>query len=72
MLLHYAGQEERINAGNPAFAEALKAAGIEYKIYMYEGAAHAFFNDTGSRYHKEASELAWKRTIEFFNQKLKT
>jgi len=72
MLLHYAGQDERINAGIPAFEEALKAAGIEYKIYMYEGAAHAFFNDTGSRYHKEASELAWKRTIEFFNQKLKT
>jgi carboxymethylenebutenolidase len=72
MLLHYAGLDERINAGIPAFEEALKAAGIEYKIYMYEGAAHAFFNDTGSRYHKEAAELAWKRTIEFFNQKLKT
>lgn len=72
MLLHYAGQDERINAGIPAFEEALKAAGIEYKIYMYEEAAHAFFNDTGSRYHKEAAEMAWKRTIEFFHQKLKT
>jgi len=72
MLLHYAGLDERINAGIPAFEEELKAAGIEYKMYMYEGAAHAFFNDTGSRYHKEAAELAWKRTIEFFNEKLKT
>lgn len=72
LLLHYAGLDERINAGIPAFEAALKAAGIEYKTYMYEGAAHAFFNDTGSRYHKEAAELAWKRTIEFFNQKLKT
>lgn len=72
MLLHYAGLDERINAGIPVFEEALKAAGIEYKIYMYEKAAHAFFNDTGSRYDKEAAEMAWKRTIEFFNQKLKT
>jgi carboxymethylenebutenolidase len=72
MLLHYASLDERINAGISDFEEALKAAGIEYKIFMYEGAAHAFFNDTGSRYHKEASELAWKRTIEFLNEKLKT
>ncbi|MBN2244315.1 MAG: dienelactone hydrolase family protein [Candidatus Aminicenantes bacterium] len=72
LLLHYAGLDERINAGISAFEAALKTAGIEYKMFMYEGAAHAFFNDTGSRYHKEASELAWKRTIEFLNKKLKT
>ena len=72
MLLHYAGLDERINAGIDEFEEALKTAGIEYKMYMYDGAAHAFFNDTGSRYHKEGAELAWKRTIEFFNEKLKT
>jgi carboxymethylenebutenolidase len=73
MLIHYAGNDERINAGIPAFEEALKRAGIEYKIYMYEGADHAFFNDTNpSRYHKEAATLAWERTIAFLIEKLKT
>jgi len=72
LLLHYAGLDERINKGIPAFEAALKAASVEYKIYMYEGAGHAFFNDTGSRYHEEAAKLAWERTIAFFKQKLKT
>ena len=73
VLAHYAGQDTRINAGIEAFEAALKKASVEYKIYMYEGAGHAFFNDTNeSRYHKEAAELAWKRTIEFFDAKLKT
>jgi len=73
VLAHYAGLDKRINAGIEAFEAALKKASIDYKIYMYEGAGHAFFNDTNeSRYNKEASELAWKRTIEFFNEKLKT
>jgi len=72
MLIHYAGNDERINAGIPAFEEALKKASVEYKIYMYEGAAHAFFNDTNpSRYHKEAATLAWERTIAFLKEKLK-
>ncbi len=70
MLCHYGGDDTRINAGIPAFEKALKAAGIEHKIYVYEGAGHAFFNDTGSRYHKEAAALAWKRTIAFFKEKL--
>jgi carboxymethylenebutenolidase len=73
MLLHYAGEDTRINSGIPAFEKALKQANIEYKIYMYEGAQHAFNNDTNpSRYNKEAAELAWKRTIAFFKEKLKT
>ncbi len=72
MLCHYGGEDKRINAGIPAFEKALKAAGIEYKSFMYEGAGHAFFNDTGSRFHKEASALAWERTIAFFKEKLKT
>jgi carboxymethylenebutenolidase len=72
MLLHYAGLDERINAGIEAFEAALKEASIEYKIFMYEGAGHAFFNDTGSRYHKEAALLAWERTIAFLKEKLKT
>jgi len=71
MLLHYAGLDERINEGIPEFEEALKKASVDYKIFMYEGAAHAFFNDTGSRYHAEAAKLAWERTIAFFKQKLK-
>jgi len=73
LLLHYAGLDKRINAGIEAFEAALKKASVDYKLYMYEGAGHAFFNDTSeSRYHKEAAQLAWKRTIEFFNSKLKT
>jgi carboxymethylenebutenolidase len=72
MLIHYAGLDERINAGIPAFEAALKEAGVDYKIYMYEGAAHAFFNDTGSRYHEEAAKLAWERTVAFLKEKLKT
>jgi carboxymethylenebutenolidase len=72
LLCHYAGNDERINAGIPAFEEAMKKASVEYKIFMYEGAAHAFHNDTSTRYNKKAAELAFKRTIEFFKQKLKT
>ena len=73
LLLHYAGNDERINRGIPAFEEALKKAKIEYKIYIYEGAGHAFNNDTNpDRYNKEAAELAWKRTIAFFKEKLQT
>ncbi len=73
LLCHYGGLDERINEGIEAFEAALKAASIEYKIYIYEGAKHAFFNDTSTqRYHKEAAQLAWKRTIAFFKEKLKT
>ena len=71
MLIHYAEDDERINAGIPEFEKALKEAGVDYKIYMYPNAQHAFFNDTGSRYNPEAARLAWKRTIEFFKEKLK-
>ncbi len=73
VLAHYAGDDERINSGIPEFEKALKEAGIDYKIYIYEGAKHAFNNDANpERYDKEAAELAWKRTIEFFNEQLKT
>ena len=72
MLLQYAGNDERINAGIPAFEEALKKAGVEYQIFIYEGAGHAFNNDSNpGRYHKEAAELAWERTVAFFKEKLK-
>lgn len=73
LLLHYAGLDERINQGIPAFEAALKAASIDYRIYMYEGAMHAFHNDANpERYNKEAAQLAWKRTISFLKEKLKT
>ncbi len=73
LLLHYAGNDHRINRGIPAFEKALKKASIDYRLYVYEGVDHAFHNDTNaSRYNKEAAQLAWKRTIEFLKEKLKT
>jgi len=70
ILAHYAGHVERTNAGIPASAEALKQAGIEYQIFIYEGTRHAFNNDTGERYNKEAADLAWGRTVQFFKDTL--
>ncbi|MBC2705953.1 dienelactone hydrolase family protein [Desulfobacula sp.] len=71
LLLHYAGLDERINKDIPDFEAALKSAGIDYKLYMYDGANHAFHNDTSaSRYNPDAANLAWKRTIEFLSEKL--
>ena len=73
LLLHYAGIDERINAGIPAFEEALKKASVNYKIFMYEGAKHAFNNDmSAERYNKDAAQLAWQRTISFLKEKLKS
>jgi carboxymethylenebutenolidase len=73
LLLHYAGIDERINAGIPAFEAALKAASKDYKLYVYEGAKHAFNNDmSAERYNKDAAQLAWQRTIAFFKEKLKS
>lgn len=73
ILIHYASDDERINVGIPAFEAALKAASVDYKMFMYEGTAHAFFNDANpSRYNKEAAQLAWERTIAFLKEKLKT
>ncbi len=72
LLLHYAGVDERINKGIPAFEAALKKASVDYKIYMYEGVKHAFHDDTrADRYNKEAAQLAWQRTISFLKEKLK-
>ena len=72
LLLHYAGDDARVNKGIPAFEAALKKASVDYKIYMYEGAKHAFNNDTrAARYNKEAAQLAWQRTISFLKEKLK-
>ena len=70
--LHYGGLDERVNAGIPAFEEALKKNNITYEAYIYEGAQHAFHNDTApTRYNESAAKLAWQRAIEFFNTYLK-
>jgi carboxymethylenebutenolidase len=72
ILAHYAENDPGINAGIPAFEEALKKAGIDYKIYTYPGTSHGFNNDTNpERYNAEAAKLAWDRTVEFFKAKLK-
>jgi carboxymethylenebutenolidase len=71
LLLHYAGLDERINAGIDAFKKELDAAHVEYSAYIYEGVNHAFNNDTSAaRYNKAAADLAWGRTIAFLREKL--
>ncbi|RVA56313.1 dienelactone hydrolase family protein [Mesorhizobium sp. M7A.F.Ca.US.001.01.1.1] len=72
LLLHYGGLDERINAGIDAFKKELDAAHVDYTVYVYEGANHAFNNDTSAaRYDKKAADLAWGRTIAFLREKLK-
>ena len=72
ILAHYAGDDARINQGIPAFEEALKKNNKEYQIFIYEGAQHAFNNDSNKeRYNEKAAKLAWSRTIAFFKEKLK-
>ena len=70
LLLHYAGLDQRINKGWPEYEAALKAHGKEYTAHIYPGVNHGFHNDTTPRYDAAAAELAWKRTIEFFDAKL--
>jgi len=71
LLLHYAELDTRVNEGWPAYEAALKTNNKEYTAYMYPNVNHGFHNDTTPRYDKAAAELAWKRTIDFFNEKLK-
>ncbi|MFM6987176.1 MAG: dienelactone hydrolase family protein [Arenimonas sp.] len=72
VLLHYAGQDERINAGREAFESALKAANVRFESFLYEGKQHAFHNDTNTaRYDKAAADLAWNRTLALFSKTLK-
>lgn len=71
LLLHYAGLDQRVNAGIEAYESALKANGKRYTIYMCPGVNHAFNNDTnGARYDKAAADLAWERTLAFFKEYL--
>jgi carboxymethylenebutenolidase len=72
LQLHYAGLDERINAGIPAYEEALKKNNVKYELYLYEGVNHAFHNDTsGARYNEAAAKLAWKRTLDFWAAHMK-
>lgn len=71
LLLHYGALDSRINASKPDYEAALKAAGKTYTMYVYEGANHAFNNDTSpARFNKAAAELAWGRTVAFFKRYL--
>lgn len=71
LQLHYAGLDERINAGIPAYEAALKAAGKTYEIHLYDGVNHAFNNDTNAaRYNEAAAKLAWQRTLDFLKRNL--
>ncbi|PKR90130.1 carboxymethylenebutenolidase [Pleomorphomonas diazotrophica] len=71
LLLHYAGLDDRINAGIPVFEAALKEAGKTYELHTYPGVNHAFNNDTSAaRYDKAAADLAWKRTVDFLKSHL--
>jgi carboxymethylenebutenolidase len=72
IMAHYAENDAGINAGIPAFEEALKNNNKEYQIFIYPGTGHGFNNDTGGeRYKEEAAKLAWQRTVGFFKEKLK-
>ena len=71
LLIHYAANDEGVNAGWPAYETALKANNIKYTAYIYEGTQHGFNNDTTPRYDEKAAKLAWQRTVDFFNQNLR-
>ena len=72
LMIHYAGLDERINAGWPAFESALNANGVKYQMFMYANANHGFHNDTTPRYDEAAAKLAWSRTIAFLNDNLRS
>lgn len=71
LLIHYAGVDERINAGWPAYEAALKAAGVRYEAHIYPGVQHGFNNNTTPRFDADAAGLAWERTVNFLHQNLK-
>jgi carboxymethylenebutenolidase len=71
LLIHYAGNDERINAGWPRYEAALKKAHVRYQAFIYPGTQHGFNNDTTPRYDPAAARLAWQRTVDFFNQQLR-
>ena len=70
LLVHYAGNDDRVNATRAPFEAALKAANVRYEMHVYEGAQHGFNNDTTPRFDAAAAKLAWSRTVEFFKKQL--
>ncbi len=70
LMLHHGALDERVNAGWPDFEEALKTADRDYEQFMYEDANHGFHNDTTPRFDEAAADLAWRRTLAFFEKKL--
>ncbi|NCT82393.1 MAG: dienelactone hydrolase family protein [Comamonadaceae bacterium] len=70
LLIHYAANDERVNAAWPAYEAALKAAGVRYEMFSYAGTQHGFNNDTTPRYDAAAAQLAWERTLAVFRQAL--
>jgi carboxymethylenebutenolidase len=70
LLIHYAGEDQNVNAGWPAWKEALDKAGVKYREFTYPGTQHGFHNDTTPRYDEAAAKLAWSRTLAFFRETL--
>ena len=71
LMIHYAGNDERLNARWPEFETALKTNNVKYEMHMYPGTEHGFHNDTTPRYDEAAAKLAWQRTVDFFNKTLR-
>lgn len=70
LFLHYAENDPRINAGWPAYEQALRAHGKTYEAHLYQGTQHGFHNDTTPRFDEEAAALSWERTLAFFGKHL--
>ena len=70
LLIHYAGLDERVNAGWPDYEAALKAAGTRYEAFIYDGVNHGFHNDSTPRYDEAQADLAWSRSLAFFKENL--
>ena len=71
LLIHYAANDDRVNAGWPAFEVALKSHQVRYEMHRYDKTEHGFHNDTTPRYDESAAKLSWSRSIAFFNKHLK-
>jgi carboxymethylenebutenolidase len=71
LMLQFGAADERVNASWPAYEAALKAAGVKYEAFIYEGAQHGFNNDTTPRYDEKSAKLAWERTMAFFGKHLR-
>ncbi len=70
LMLHHAARDERVNASWPEFKNGLESADRDFTAHEYADTDHGFHNDTTPRYDKDAAELAWQRTVQFFKQRL--